>query len=152
MRRSSKVMSGTKLAPLVLSLLLGAAAAGHDYEKGDLFVDHPWMPVTASGQEANVYLSIENRGEATDRLLAASTPRARAVELREGSRRLESGIELAAGSKLALEGGPYRLVLIGPGTPLSAGQHFPLVLRFERAGEIEAMIHVEPRRPAEGSP
>jgi len=143
-------MPAPKLAPFVLALLLGAAAAAHDYAKAGLFVDHPWMPVTASGLEAPVYFSIENRGETADRLLAASTPRARAVELREGSRRLHTGIEVGAGAKLALEGGPYGVVLIGPATPLSKGQSFPLSLRFESAGELEVVIHVEPRQPARG--
>ncbi|MES2713294.1 MAG: copper chaperone PCu(A)C, partial [Pseudomonadota bacterium] len=66
---------------LMAALLVTLPAAAHDYTQGDLFIGHPWTRAAGANGTGAGYLSIRNNGAAEDRLLGASTPAARSVEL-----------------------------------------------------------------------
>ena len=45
---------------------------------------------------------------------------------------------------MTLQPGGFHLMLIGLKEPLIQGQSVPLTLRFERAGEVQVMLAVQP--------
>jgi hypothetical protein len=145
------------LAALALALAAPAARA-HGSRVGDIVVDHPYaVPMPAGARNGAAYLrSLSNRGRQPDRLLGASTPRARRVELQRSTRdgdvlrmRAIDAIELPPGAELRLRhGGELHLMLVDVNPPLRDGQRFALRLRFERAGEIALNVWVQTPREA----
>lgn len=127
-------------------------AAAQDYRAGDVAVGRPWTRAVAAGAPtAAGYMTLRNEGSAPDRLVSASTPMARAVELHEGAvadgitrmRPLPSGIEIPPGATVRLEPGGLHAMLTGPSGPFAQGTRVPLTLRFERAGEVTVELAVE---------
>ena len=143
-------------------LLAPAATRAHGFRVGDIEIDHPYALPTAAGQaQGAVYLRrLRNHGGRADRLLAAETPRARAVAFHRGPLddpqamplHAEPGIALPAGAELRLRhGGEWHLLLQGLQQPLREGERFPLKLRFEHAGEREVVVWVQrPRSTGTG--
>jgi len=145
-------------------LLVPAGAQAHAFRAGDIEIDHPYALPTVPGQsQGAVYLRrLHNHGRRADRLLAAHTPRAQAVEFHRSQldaqqvmrMRAEPHIEVPAGAGLRLRhGGEWHLMLLGLQRPLLDGERFGLRLRFEHAGEREVVVGVQrPRGPAAGHP
>lgn len=112
-------------------------------------VSNPWSRATPPGVTiAAGYLELANEG-AADRLVAASSPRARRVEMHES--RLDGGmmrmrpvesLELAAGGKLRFAPGGLHLMLVDIDRPFVAGERVPLVLEFAHAGRVAAVLVV----------
>lgn len=136
---------------LIASLLAGMAAA-HDVKIGDLRVSDPYARATVPGQPSGAaYLSIENKGNAADRLLGASSPVADSVEIHtmamEGNvMRMREAKELAIkpSAKITMQPGDgYHLMLLGLRQPLKAGDTVPLTLSFEKAGKAEVSVIVK---------
>jgi copper(I)-binding protein len=131
--------------------LLAPAALGHNHEKGDIQVRHPWSRATPPGAKVGVgYMEIRNRGAQPDKLLSASTPIARAVELhvtqREGDvmkMRHVQAFEIPAREYYELRPGGSHLMLVELTQPLKQGERFRMRLRFERAGELEIELEVQ---------
>ena len=133
-------------------------AGAHGYGAGDLQVRHPWTRATPAG--ANVaagYLEIRNSGQQADRVVGASTPAAERVEfhvqVQEGDvlkMREVKDFGVPARQRLTLRPGGSHFMLIGLKQPLAKGGRVPLTLRFERAGELQIELEVQPvdsRRP-----
>lgn len=140
--------------PLILAvaLIAGPAAFAHDYSVGTLRIAHPYARPTILSQPTGVaYLTIENNGKAADKLVAVSSPVAKAVEIHtmtmEGNvmKMREAGsIELKPAETVSMEpGAGYHLMLMGLRQPLKPGDKFPLTLTFEKAGKTEVIIWVE---------
>ena len=137
----------------LLAALLSVAlpALAHSYEKGDLQIRHPWARATPPGTSVGVgYLEIRNNGAQPDRLLSATSPAARQVEMHitehagEVARmRQLRAFEVPARERLSLEPSGAHLMLIDVVQPLKKGDRFPMKLRFERAGEIEVEFEVQ---------
>lgn len=151
------------LAPLMLAFagLCGSAAA-HDFKLGALRIDHPYAtPTPANAANGAAYLrGIRNTGDQADRLIGASTPVARSVEIHRSfvdaqnvmRMRAVEGIDLPPGAELHLRhGGEHHLMLIGLQQPLKDGDRFPMTLRFEKAGEREVMVSVQTPRQSAGA-
>lgn len=128
-----------------------APALANDYRLGPLVVDHPWARPTLPGQRAGGgYLSIHNTGTTADRLLGGSMPGAAAVEVHEmrmdgdvmRMRELKA-LDIPAGRLVKLEPGGLHLMLTGLKAPLKIGDKLPLELRFEKAGAIAVVLHVQ---------
>ena len=145
---------------MMLRFILAFAAAGmlhanvmaHDYQAGDVRVDHPSARPSLPGQKNGAaYLTLENKGRQADRLLAAGSPAAKSVQIHsmkmEGDvmkMREVNGIALAPAAKIAMQPGDgYHLMLLGLKKPLKAGDKFPMTLTFEKAGKLEISIWVE---------
>ena len=151
-----------------LALVATAAAAwgtaqAHDFKLGPLRIDHPYAtPTPAGATTAAAYLrTLRNTGDQADRLIGASTPVARAVEIHRSAvdagqvmrMRAIDGIDLPAKAELKLRhGGEHHLMLIDLKAPLKDGERFPMTLRFQKAGEREVMVWVQQPRNASGSP
>ena len=123
-------------------------------------MQQPWTRAAGQGATGAGFLAISNRGAAADRLLSASSPAARATELhsmvRDGEvmrMRPVPSIEVPAGQTVTLRPGGLHLMLIGLSGPLREGEAVPVVLRFERAGEVRVELSVQAagaREPAAG--
>jgi periplasmic copper chaperone A len=146
-----------RLAPAAL-LLAAAAAFAHTHEKGDIQVRHPWSRATPAGAKVAVgYMEIRNQGKQPDRLVSATTPVARRVEMhltrQEGEvmkMREVKSFEVPARERTELRPGGAHLMLVDIARPLKKGERFPMRLVFERAGELEIELEVQEqgaRRP-----
>lgn len=136
-------------------IALGLAAAAtpalaHDYTHGDLRIGHPWSRAASANTNGAGFMTIRNTGAQSDRLVSASTPIARTVELhthiRDGEvmrMRPVNDIPVPAGQTVRLRPGGLHVMLIGLTEPLRQGSEVPLTLRFERAGEVQVMLAIE---------
>jgi copper(I)-binding protein len=129
---------------------IAAPALAHDYTLGDLRIGHPWTRAAGANANGAGFMTIRNTGGQPDRLVSASTPIARVVELhthiREGEvmrMRPVQNIAVPAGQTVRLRPGGLHVMLIGLNEPLRQGQEVPLTLRFERAGEVNVMLAIE---------
>ncbi len=125
--------------PILLAIL---PALAHSFRLGEIEIGHPWAPPSTT-TEAAVYLALSNRGNTADRLLAASSPRAQAIELRDADETVLKAIALEPKRPLALRAGRPHLALLGLTQPLVQGDEFPLTLRFAGAGSVEVSVVVE---------
>lgn len=169
-QRARQAASGAALALCVWAPAAGALVAGllglavaparaHDFRAGALRIDHPYATPTVAGASTGAvyFRTLRNTGDQPDRLVGASTPVARLVEIHRSTidaqqvmrMRPVDGIALPARGELQLRhGGEYHLMLLELRAPLAAGERFPLTLRFERAGEREVMVWVQQPREA----
>lgn len=138
--------------PLLAALLaaLAVPAAAQETRSGDLAVQQPWTRAAGQGATGAGFLSVSNRGAAADRLLSASSPAARSMELhtmvRDGDvmrMRPVQAIEVPAGQTVTLRPGGLHLMLIGLSQELREGATVPVTLRFERAGEVRVDLSVQ---------
>jgi copper(I)-binding protein len=136
--------AGMRTLPIAIAVALLATlpALAHSFRLGEIEIGHPWAPPSDAG-DAPVYLALSNRGNAPDRLIAASTPRARDVELRGGDDAPLQEITLEPKRPVALRAGRPHLALHGVTQPLASGEEFPLTLRFAGAGSVEVTVMVE---------
>jgi copper(I)-binding protein len=140
------------LLPAAFAAALFAAAAG---ASAQITVEGAWARPTVAGQAAGGgFLTIVNRG-AADRLVGASTPAAARVELHTMSMegdvmrmREVPAIDVPANGRVSLAPGGLHLMFMQPKAPLATGSTLPLVLRFEKAGEVAVQVAVQPRAPA----
>jgi periplasmic copper chaperone A len=150
------------LLAAVIGLSLALPVRAHDFKLGPLRIDHPYATPTPSGATTGAaYLrGIRNTGDQADRLIGASSPVARTVEIHRSvidaqnvmRMRAIEGIELPPKAEVLLRhGGEYHLMLIGLQQPLKDGDRFPMTLRFEKAGEREVMVWVQTPRGAAGA-
>lgn len=116
-------------------------------------VERAWSRETAPGQDAGGgFLTIVNSGAGTDRLLGGATPAADDVQIHTVDmtggvmrmRQLTGGLEIPAGETVRLEPGGYHVMLMGLQSPLIQGKAVPLTLEFEKAGNIEVELTVQP--------
>ena len=136
---------------LILLFAVSTAAVPHSHEKGDLQIRHPWSRATPPGAKvAAGYFEIRNNGKQSDRLLSASTPVAKKVEMHVtehagevAKMRQLRAFEVPGRERLALEPNGAHLMLVDMVQPLKKGERFPMTLRFERAGEIEVQFEVQ---------
>jgi copper(I)-binding protein len=144
LRRTFLAASPALLSPAV------PAATAQEARAGDLAVQQPWTRAAGQGATGAGFLSISNRGAAADRLLSATTPAARAVELhtmlRDGDvmrMRAVEAVEIPPGQTVALRPGGLHMMLVGLSRPLREGETVPVTLRFERAGEVRVDLAVQ---------
>jgi copper(I)-binding protein len=136
-----------------LLLVLGQAGLAwpHSHGKNGIEVREAWSRATPPGAKVGVgYMEIRNNGAQPDRLIAASTPAAKTVEMhvtqREGDvmrMRQVKDFEIPARERITLRPGGSHLMLVDVVRPLKKGERFTMRLRFERAGEMEVELEVQ---------
>ncbi|HEY8607134.1 MAG TPA: copper chaperone PCu(A)C [Noviherbaspirillum sp.] len=146
-----------QIRPLITFIAaLGAAAC---VQAQDLRVSQAYARATVPGQPAgSAYLTLENGGKRADKLVGASTPVAKSVEIHtmsmEGNvmrMREVPGIELQPSARVEMKPGDgYHLMLMGLRQPLKAGERFPLTLHFEKAGKLAVEASVQDKAAAGG--
>lgn len=137
------------LGALILTLP-ATAFAHHDVTSGDIAIGHPWTRAAGANANGAGFMTLKNNGATPDRLVSATSPAARVVELhthiREGDvmrMRPVADIPIPQGQTVHLRPGGLHIMLIGLTEPLRQGASVPLTLRFERAGEVQVTLSVE---------
>ena len=139
---------GLLLVVAVMGLALPAFA--HDYEIGELTVDHPWARASAGLMKTGAaYMTITNDGGQADRLIGVATPVAKKAALHtvtmEGSiakMRPVQAVEINSGKPAVLAPGGVHIMLTGLKAPLREGETFPMALSFERTGHFDVEVIV----------
>lgn len=99
------------------------------------------------------YMTLRNHNDEADRLLAIETSACTKVELHEtymtnegamGMRPVEGdSIEIPAKGKVKLEPGGVHVMCIGKKEDFSKGKKIPLLLKFEKAGEVSITAEIK---------
>lgn len=154
----SRAATVPKAALAFVAALLFAAAgaaahhAGERFQVGEIVVSHAWTnETTATADTAAVYLTLENLGEAADRLVAAEASFAGPAVFQaqilgaDGVLRTAEvpAVEIAAGQRLTFQPGGIHIVLPDISRQLRGGDHFHLTLTFAEAGKVEIDVAIE---------
>ena len=129
--------------------IAGAPAAAQDIEAGGLLLTGAWAKAAEQDRTLSyAFVTVRNRGPEPDRLVAAFSPAAAAVEIRmpdpavpDGARTLTEGLPIPAAGVVALEPNGPHLFLRGIQQPLGVGDAIRVVLRFESAGAVTLQFH-----------
>jgi copper(I)-binding protein len=111
-----------------------------------------WAPAMFGGARTGaVYLVVANNQRTDDKLMSASSPWAEKVTLHVSVKdglivrmREMQNMPIAAGSSATLAPGDRHLMFTGLYAPFVAGDAIPLMLTFEKAGDIQTMVKVLP--------
>jgi len=114
-------------------------------------ISDAWSRATPPGAKiAAGYLTIRNQGAAADRLIGASSPAAARVEPHVTEKQGEvmrmrevKGYDVPAKGSYELKPGGAHLMLVDIKRPLKEGDKVPLVLRFQKAGEVKVELEVK---------
>ncbi len=129
------------IVSLFVGLLIATAAVAQEPTiRIDHAASHSMVPGAKVGDG---YLTITNRGSEPDRLVAASSNRAKTVQLHQMTmtngimtmRELKGGLAIPAGQTVTLEPN-YHLMFQNVEKPFKQGETIRAVLSFEKAGEI----------------
>ena len=135
-----------------LFVWFAAPASAEEIKAGDLVITEAWSRATPSGAKvAGGYLTIENKGTATDRLISGAGNVAGKVEIHEMGmnngvmtmRPLDKGLTIEPGKTVKLAPGGYHLMLMDLKNPLKQGEKVPLTLEFEKAGKVTLSLDVQ---------
>jgi copper(I)-binding protein len=114
-------------------------------------VTNAWARASAKSAKAGAaYLTLENAGDAADKLVSASTPVSGRAELhthiKDGNvmrMREVQHIEVGPHAKVSLKPGGLHVMLMDLKGPLEKGSHFPLTLVFEKAGPVTVEVAIQ---------
>jgi copper(I)-binding protein len=132
---------------IALALMLFAGSAWSQVE-----IAEPWIRATPPGAKvAAGYMTIRNKSAQPERLLGGSSPAAAKVEthvqVKDGDilrMREVKGFEIPANGSFELKPGGAHLMLVDPKKPLKEGEKVPVVLKFEKSGEVKVDFEVRP--------
>ena len=134
-----------RLAAGLAALLTAAAQAQTAAPK----IEAAWARPTVAGQAGGGGFLKITGGAAADRLVSGNAGVAKAVELHtmemDGNvmrMRQIDAIEVPAGQTIELKPGGRHIMFVGLTKTLKNGDHFPLTLRFEKAGEVRVDVKV----------
>ncbi|MFI8480734.1 copper chaperone PCu(A)C [Pseudomonas sp. NPDC078700] len=144
---------------LIAALMSSAVVANaHEFDLGNLHIEHPWsreMPPVAP--TAAAYFVVDNNGKEADRLIAVHTPVAEKAEMHEHVKAGDvmkmqqvQGVDVPAGGQVRFEPKSYHVMLFGLEQQMKAGEHFPMTLTFEKAGDVEVQVNVQKDAPVAG--
>jgi protein SCO1/2 len=111
---------------------------------GDLQIDQAWARASSAGMTSGAYLSITNKGAQSDALIAIQSPVAAMVEMHQTM--MENNVMkmspvtrvvIAPGQKVEFKPGGYHVMLMNINRTLAVGDRVPLILKFERAGQVQ---------------
>jgi copper(I)-binding protein len=146
------------LVKVIATGVLGLAVSGASMAQGvtktvktdTIKIEGAYTRATAPGQQvAGGFMKIDNKGNAADQLLSASSPVAGEVQLHEMAMdgnvmkmRQVKDIAVPAGGSVELKPGGYHLMFLNLKGPFAAGQTVPVKLKFAKAGEVEVKMPV----------
>lgn len=137
-----------------LALLLLLASITQVFAADPITIERPYARASAPGQMVGGgFMTIVHQGSSEDRLVSATTPIAREVQIHtmnmDGGvmrmRPVEGGLAIPAGGRVVLQPGGLHLMFMDISAPLVAGTTFPVTLRFAKAGDIKVDFNVEAR-------
>ncbi|MFT8246498.1 copper chaperone PCu(A)C [Roseomonas sp. BN140053] len=132
------------------ALCLPALAALAQQPPAGIAVEQPWMRAAVQGGTGGAFVTLRSTGAQADRLVSASSPAARAVELHNTVRdgdvmRMQPvpSIEIPAGGSVTLQPGGLHIMLVGLAQAARPGSTVPLTLNFERSGAVTVQLAVQ---------
>lgn len=132
--------------------LIASTAIAQQHSADAIRIDHSYARASMPGQTSGgAYLTLENRSDHTDTLVAVQSPAAQSVEIHTMAmsgnvmRMREIGeIDIKPGEKITMRPGEgYHLMLMGLKAPLKAGDRLPLTLTFRKSGKVETTVMVD---------
>jgi copper(I)-binding protein len=148
-RTSVLIASFAVLAAILPSAVITFAVA---QQRRDIEIGHPWARATpGSAPNGAAYFSIVNKGDSPDRLIATSSPAAERAEVHES--KMENGVmtmrplgalTIEPGKAIEFKPNARHVMLMALKHPLKEGETFPLTLTFEKSGDIQITVSVEP--------
>lgn len=136
-----------KRALLITALTL-LAACGQGGEP-DIELGNAWARPTSGDAPGAVYVTIENNGEADDRLTGAFTDHAAMAMIHQNElvngvarMRMAGEINVPANDRIEMVPGGTHVMLEGLRAPLETGDEFDLVLKFRKGGEKTVKVTV----------
>ncbi|MEX3011284.1 copper chaperone PCu(A)C [Hoeflea sp. TYP-13] len=120
---------------------------------GDIHLSGQWTRAMLPGQKVGGgFVTITNKGGEDDRLVAVKTPTTDRAEIHEMAivddvmkmRPLADGLPVPAGETVKLKPGSFHLMFMAVEEPFKEGAMVPVVLTFEKAGDVELMLPVMP--------
>lgn len=135
------------LALVVAAALAQSVASAHEQMEVSMVVVRAWTPAMAepAAKSATVYMTIQNHGVASERLVGALTPVAAKVEIHQAvdESKPVAQVEIGAGKELELSSTGPHLLLTGMKRPLHLHDSFKMALEFERTGRVVVEVSVE---------
>ena len=136
------------LRQILLPALLLLASCGQNGEP-DIQLGNAWARPTRGDAPGAVYVAINNKGSADDRLVGAFTDHSAMAmvhqsELVDGVARMRMAgeINIPAGSRIEMVPGGTHIMLEGLRAPLRTGDQFDLVLKFRKSGDRAVKVDV----------
>jgi copper(I)-binding protein len=133
---------------LILAAFLSVSACGQSGQP-DIQLGNAWARPTRGDSPGAVYVAINNKGSADDRLTGAFTDRAamamvHQTELVDGvaTMRMAAEINIPAKSRIEMVPGGTHIMLQGLRAPLKTGDSFELVLKFRQSGDRTVKVDV----------
>jgi len=145
----------------ILTLSLGMLPLAHaaDFTAGSLNLNDLWVRGSVPGQTNGAgYLQIENPSAVADRLISAQSEAATRVELHTvitengvAKMRQVQGVDIPAKGSAKLAPGGFHVMFLQLTGPFKQGDSVPVVLKFEKAGEVRVNFTVKPSTYNPGS-
>ena len=134
----------------VLTCLSPCAAA--DFTAGPLELNAPWVRASVPGQTNGAgYLQIINPSNTADKLISVQSEAATRVELHTvltedgvAKMRQVQGIDIPAQGAATLAPGGLHVMFLQLTGPFKQDAQIPVVLKFEKAGEVRVNFTVKP--------
>lgn len=142
----------TFLSALLAVALAATPSFARDYKIGAIEISQPWSRATPStAPSAGGFLTLTNKGDTPDRLVAIESPAANQTQVHEMKmdgavmrmRELDNGIVLAPGQTVELKPGGFHVMFTGLKAPFVKDQKVAATLVFEKAGRIDVEFQVE---------
>lgn len=123
-----------------------------DFNLGPIEINGPWIRASVPGQVNGAgYLQLKTTASTPDKLLSAQSESATAVELHtviteNGVAKMQQvqGIAIPANGEVNLAPGGYHIMFLQLTAPFKQDTTIPVVLKFEKAGEIRVNFTVKP--------
>jgi periplasmic copper chaperone A len=144
------------LLPALLAVALTTAALisfawNADGATLGIVVTNAWARATPPGATTGaVYISLENRGDAPDRLVKITSPAAGSAMVHETTEQdgvnkmREGGGGLAPGATLQMDPGGTHIMLMDLAMPLKEGETVSVTLDFENAEDVTIEAKIAP--------
>jgi len=135
---------------LVFWLFLLENLFAHEFQVGNININHPYVRFAVSTGPAAGYMTIVNTGEENDKLIKIETSIATNSEFHmtniynsQATMERVDFIELPAQKARSLKPGGYHIMFMDLNTELKVGKNIDAKLFFEKNGEIEIAFEVE---------
>jgi copper(I)-binding protein len=143
---------GRLIAAVTLSAATLAVAHAADFKAGSLEINDLWVRGSVPGQTNGAgYMQINNPTGVSDRLLSAQSDASNRLELHTvitengvAKMRQVPGIDVPAKGSAKLAPGGFHLMFLQLTGPFKQGDSVPVVLKFEKAGEVRVNFTVKP--------
>ena len=121
------------------------AAQADEHSPHHITISEPSARILLQNRPGAVYMRVHNSGDAADKIISASSPLAKRVEIHthlmtDGvmrMRRVSGGVNVPAHGNVEFKSGGLHLMVFGLKSKLKMGEALPVTVVFEKAGAID---------------